>query len=83
VKGSNQPTSLYTIDMNVDTLPPSNDPNVKYKDFSKEDLKMLLRQKKLEIKEIIESGEFKAVEHLQENKDLRLIMTGFKKDFMV
>jgi hypothetical protein len=29
--------------MNVDNLPPSNDPNVKYKDFTKEELKMILR----------------------------------------
>ncbi|CAD8081120.1 unnamed protein product [Paramecium primaurelia] len=82
VKGSNIPVSLYTIDMNVDNLPQSNDPSVKYKEFTKEELKMILRQKKLEIKEQIENGEFKAVDHLQENKDLRLILTGFKKDFM-
>ncbi|CAK69742.1 unnamed protein product (macronuclear) [Paramecium tetraurelia] len=82
VKGSNIPVSLYTIDMNVDNLPPSNDPSAKYKDFTKEELKMLLRQKKLEIKEQVESGEFKAIEHLQDNKDMRFLLTGFKKDFM-
>lgn len=69
--------------MNVDNLPPSNDPNIKYKEFSREELKMILREKKLEIKEAIEAGEFKASEHIQENKDLRLIMADFKKDFIV
>ncbi|CAD8192164.1 unnamed protein product [Paramecium octaurelia] len=82
VKGSNIPVSLYTIDMNVDNLPPSNDPSVKYKEFTKEELKMILRQKKLEIKEQVENGEFKVMEHLAENKDLKYLLAGFKKDFM-
>ncbi|CAK87607.1 unnamed protein product (macronuclear) [Paramecium tetraurelia] len=82
VKGSNVPVSLYTIDMNVDNLPPSNDPSVKYKEFTKEELKMILRQKKLEIKEQVESGEFKAIEHIHENKDMKYLLAGFKKDFM-
>ena len=32
---------------------------------------------------MVENGEFKVGEHLENNKDLRYLLTGFKKDFMV
>lgn len=46
VKGSTQPMGLFTIDMNYDNLPVSADPILKYAELSKDEFRMLLRQKK-------------------------------------
>lgn len=47
---------LFTIDMNYENLPPSGDPLVKHSDFSKDELREILRLKKLDLLDLIEAG---------------------------
>ena len=75
VKGSIRPTGLYTVDMKVDHLPPSKDPDCY--DSDKRDID---KMKKLDLLTYLEdpiNNPWDAEEYLLTNKDLKLMMESW------
>jgi hypothetical protein len=82
VKGSTDPIGLYTIDMDVSNCPPS-----KIDDLNKNDKQEAMSFKKEMMKEYFDfenlpdEEQFDAESYINENKDLRMIMSNWNENF--
>lgn len=80
VKGSNIITGLYTIDMVVDNLPPSKDPD----NYDIQEKRELDKMKKMDMMLYLNdplNNLWDAEEYILTNKDLRLIMETWNEEF--
>ena len=67
---------LFTVDVEMDKLPPSKDPIT----YDMDERMINLKEKKMLIIEKIKEGTFNGAELLNQNKDLKLIMKNFSRD---
>ena len=80
VKGTNIITGYYSIDMNVDFLPPSKDPD-SYDPVEKKELDKIKKQDLMLHLSDPANNPWDAEEFIKTNKDLYLMMESFNMEF--
>ena len=80
MKGSGIITGYYSIDMNVDVLPPSKDPD-SYDPVAKKELDKMKKKELMLYLSHPSNNPWNAEEFIKTNKDLFLMMESFSMEF--